>query len=106
MEEPRPVAFREIDIVAEGRGTAGVRGIEPGDWVVTVGQHLLASEGVTNARVRPTSWVRVLELQGLQRENLLERFLDEQQEWAREHGAMPPTNEEFVRGGRTEPSSP
>jgi RND family efflux transporter MFP subunit len=97
--KPVPVSFRQLEVVAEGRGTAGVRGLDPGEWVVTVGQHLLRTDGSSLARVRPTSWVRVLELQGLQREDLLEQFLDEQQQWARERGAEPPSNTEFVRGG-------
>jgi RND family efflux transporter MFP subunit len=92
----QPVEFREVRVLAEGGGTAGVADLEPGRWVVTVGQHLLSTDDDAVARVRPTSWVRVLELQGLQREDLLRRFLDEQQAWARERGARPPDNTEFA----------
>lgn len=96
---PRSVVFREVQVVAEGRGVAGVRGVEEGEWVVAVGQHLLSIGDPSTARVRLTSWDRVLELQGLQREDLLRDFLAEQQRWAKERGSSPPTNEEFVRGG-------
>jgi hypothetical protein len=74
--------------------------------VVTVGQHLLPSGEGAVARVRPTTWARVLRLQGLQREDLLERYLREQQEYAREHGAEPPANTEFVRGDSAVGQSP
>jgi RND family efflux transporter MFP subunit len=94
---PRSVAFRSVEVLADGRGTVGVGGVRPGEWVVTVGQHLLARDGGKAARVRPTTWDRVLELQELQREDLLQSFLDRQQEWARTRGAEPPTNEEFLR---------
>ncbi|HUF78933.1 MAG TPA: efflux RND transporter periplasmic adaptor subunit, partial [Thermoanaerobaculia bacterium] len=113
--EPRPIRVR-----AEGRATAGVEGVEPGDWVVTVGQHLLQQElegggeaadqdraqaqGSDRdrvrtqawARVRPTTWERVLELQGLQREDLLRSFLDKQRRVARALGAEIPDDPELV----------
>jgi hypothetical protein len=41
----------------------------------------------------------VLELQGLQREDLLRGFLERQQAWAAERGVEPPSNEEFLGGG-------
>lgn len=96
-QEPRNVKFRPVEVLADGRATVGVGGVEEGDWVVTVGQHLLARDGDATARVRATTWDRVLELQDLQREDLLQSFLDRQQEWARTRGAEPPTNEEFLR---------
>jgi RND family efflux transporter MFP subunit len=98
-EQPYAVAFRPVEVLAEGRGAAGVRGVEEGEWVVIVGQHLLGEEGgdaPAEARVRPTTWARVEELQGLQREDLLRGFLDKQQRIARERGAEPPSNEEFL----------
>lgn len=98
-ETPRKVELRPVEVLAEGRATVGVRGVRPGEWVVIVGQHLLARDGEKTARVRPTSWERVLELQGLQREDLLRSFLDNQQEWARTRGAEPPTSEEFLGHG-------
>ncbi|HSN87613.1 MAG TPA: efflux RND transporter periplasmic adaptor subunit [Thermoanaerobaculia bacterium] len=98
-KEPRKVELRPVEVLAEGRATVGVRGVRPGEWVVIVGQHLLARDGEAAARVRPTTWERVLELQGLQREDLLQSFLDTQQEWARTRGAEPPASEEFLGHG-------
>jgi RND family efflux transporter MFP subunit len=66
--------FRPIDVLAEGRMEVGVEGLDPKSWVVTVGQNLLA-EGRDQARVRPMSWDRVMELQNLQREDLLQEVL-------------------------------
>lgn len=43
-EEVRPVVFRPVERLAEGRGVVGVDGVEPGEWVVTVGQQLLHQE--------------------------------------------------------------
>ena len=90
-------AFRALEIVAQGQGVTGVRGIEPGEWVVTVGQHLLASSG-TDVRVRATTWERVLDLQSRQREDLLRAFLDKQQRAARTRGVRPPTSAEYLSG--------
>lgn len=113
-EEPRAVAFRRVGVLAEGRGVAGVTGIEKGAWVVTVGQHLLAAElrvtaeasgsavsgapadETTPARIRPVPWERVLELQDLQSEDLLEGFLDKQRTVAAALGAEIPESEEVV----------
>lgn len=98
-EKPIPVTRRDVEVVAEGRSSMGVRGVEEGEWVVTVGQHLLAEKGVEAARVRPTTWERVARMQGLQREDLLEEFLGKQRRLARERGVLPPSNEEYVGSG-------
>ena len=109
------VVFRPIDILAEGRGAAGVTGIAADAWVVTVGQHLLNEQsqlaakatgpgsdegpkgvGTAVARIRPTSWDRVMELQDLQDEDLLESFLDKQRTIAAALGAEIPASEEVV----------
>lgn len=104
-ETPRKVELRPVEVLAEGRARIGVQGIEPGEWVVVVGQHLLSrdaggpggSEGAgVTARVRATTWERVLGLQDLQREDLLQSFLDKQQRLARTRGVEPPTSEEFL----------
>ena len=77
-----------MDVLAEGRHVAGVSGIDPDQWVIVVGQHLLSSQdpeaGPPRARVRPVSWERLIELQGLQREDLLRQFMEKQQRVARE----------------------
>ncbi len=75
LTEATDVQFREVDVIAEGRMEVGVDGVEPGDWVITVGQDLL-SEGRNQARVRTSSWERILAMQGLQRQDLLQRVLD------------------------------
>lgn len=87
MTPPTPAQFQRVDVLAEGRHVVGVEGIEPGDWVVVVGQHLVTGrntqEGPPQARVRPIRWERLLELQGLQREDLLRQFMEKQQRVAR-----------------------
>lgn len=75
LTQPVDVQFRPINVIAEGRMEMGVSGIEPGSWIVTVGQDLL-SQGRNQARVRTSSWDRILTLQSLQRQDLLERVLN------------------------------
>jgi HlyD family secretion protein len=104
-EESRTVSFQPVDVVAEGRGAAAVSGLDEGTWVVTVGQNLLGGElwaaGDTEetakvARVRPVPWKRVLALQDLQDEDLLEGFLDKQRKVAAALGAEIPASEDAV----------
>jgi len=107
--DPRPVSFRRVRVLAEGRGRIGLAGLEAGEWVVIAGQHLLrrnmqdgetAAAGAadtTLARIRPTTWERVAALQSLQREDLLQEFLDKQQRVARTLGAEIPESESVVR---------
>lgn len=78
LTQPIDVEFQPVDVIAEGRMELGVEGIEPGSWIVTIGQDLLA-EGRSQARVRVSSWERILALQGLQRQDLLNRILQEQE---------------------------
>jgi HlyD family secretion protein len=104
-EEPRGVSFRAVQVLAEGRGAAGVTGLDEGAWVVTVGQNLLGgnlqaagrSEAApTLARVRPVPWEQVLALQDLQDEDLLEDFLDKQRKVAAALGSEIPESEDAV----------
>ncbi len=87
MTPPTPAQFQRVEVLAEGRHVVGVEGIEPGDWVIVVGQHLVAggnpNEGPPQARVRPIRWERLLDLQGLQREDMLRQFMEKQQRIAR-----------------------
>jgi len=102
--EARAVSFLPLEIVAEGRGAAGVEGLDDGAWVVTLGQNLLGSElwagGIDEAdrraRVRPVAWERVVELQDLQDEDLLEGFLDKQRKVAAALGSEIPESEDVV----------
>lgn len=85
LTEPTPLAFIPIDIVARGRGVAGVSGVELGDWVITVGQNLIRPvDGRMQARARPSSWDRIAALQQLQDRDLLRQFMAKQQRLARE----------------------
>jgi HlyD family secretion protein len=101
-ERGRRVRRETVEILAEGRGTVGVQGIDEGQWVVTLGQHLLhekmQTEGTetATARVRPARWDDVLGLQALQREDLLESFLDKQRRLAHLLGAELPQDEDEV----------
>lgn len=72
--------FRPIEVVAEAAQTVGVEGVRPGDWVVVIGQHLLAQQDGDAVRGRPRvmAWERIMELQRLQREDVLEEFLERQ----------------------------
>ena len=109
VEQARTVSFRRVTVRAEGRGSVGVEGIVPGEWVVISGQHLLrrsiddATSGAaatgesTEARIRPTTWERVVALQSLQREDLLNEFLDKQQRVARALGTEIPESESVVQ---------
>lgn len=116
-----PFDLRPIEVLAEGEAAVGVIGVRGGEWVVIVGQHLLhdAAEGgeedgpgrsggaraagavadaagPPTARVRGASWEDVLALQRLQREDLLEGFLEKQRVIARELGAEIPDDPSVV----------
>jgi RND family efflux transporter MFP subunit len=101
-----PVSHRPVQIVARGREVVGVRGVQKGEWVVVVGQHLLARDGSRTARVRPARWERVLDLQRRQREDLLEAYLTKQREIAAGGGLEPPPSEEFLGEGSGSESAP
>ena len=94
-----PANLRPVEIRAEGRAAVGVAGVQPGEWIVAIGQHLLASGTAPAARMRPIAWERVLEMQGKQQEDLLAAFLEKQQRLARTLGATPPTTDQMSGGG-------
>ncbi len=79
LTEPTDVEFQEVEVVAEGRFEVGIEGIDSGSWIVTVGQDLLTGNTRGQARVRTSSWERIMNLQGLQRQDLLQRVLDQKQ---------------------------
>jgi multidrug efflux pump subunit AcrA (membrane-fusion protein) len=79
LSEATDVEFQSVEVIAEGRMEVGVAGLDPGSWVVTVGHDLLA-EGRNQARVRASSWERILALQGMLHQDLLQRILDRQQD--------------------------
>jgi RND family efflux transporter MFP subunit len=94
----RTVSFRAVEVLAEGRGSTAVRGVEEGEWVVTVGQHLLRADEPAPARVHRSTWEDVLALEDLKREDVLRAFLAKQRELARTQGAKPPTKEDRLEG--------
>jgi hypothetical protein len=67
-----PVSFVPIEIVARGRMTTAVRGVEPGDWVVTLGHHLLEGNDSGQALIQPTPWDHIMRLQQMQTRDLLD----------------------------------
>lgn len=77
LTEPTDVEFRQVDVLARGRMKAGVNNISPGDWIITVGQDRLTG-GVEQAKIRTVSWERVLTLQELQQEDILQEFIEGQ----------------------------
>lgn len=82
---PTPVPFRPVEVVAEGPEVVALTNLAKGDWVVVVGQHLLAAQGADDtpqARVRAIAWERILELQRLQRDDLLREYMERQQRLA------------------------
>jgi RND family efflux transporter MFP subunit len=84
-EKAVAIRYRRIDVIAQGAQTVGIEGVRPREWVVVVGQHLLAAQGsdaIPQARIRVVDWDRILTLQGLQREDLLRQFMEKQQRLA------------------------
>ncbi|MFH1372937.1 MAG: efflux RND transporter periplasmic adaptor subunit [bacterium] len=78
LTDPVSFEFVPVEVIAQGRMNAGVRGLDPGSWVVTIGQNLLGAD-TAQARVRPVNWDWVEKLQQLQREDLLEEIIQRQQ---------------------------
>jgi hypothetical protein len=80
------MSFNEVTVLARGSGLVGVDVVEPGDWVVTVGQNLLtgANKETVDARARPITWDRVAALQSLQDQDLLRQFMEKQQRLAQD----------------------
>lgn len=78
LTDPISFEFVPVDVIARGRMRAGIRGVEPGSWVVTLGQDLLGGEA-GKARVRPVNWGWVEQLQNLQRQDLLQEIMKQQQ---------------------------
>ncbi|MCH8567569.1 MAG: efflux RND transporter periplasmic adaptor subunit [Balneolales bacterium] len=68
---PVPISFVPVQVVAQGRQVSGIRGIENGDMVVTIGHNLIAA-GRDQSRIRIIEWDRILELQQLQNRDILE----------------------------------
>ncbi len=69
------VEFVPINSVARGAAEVAASELQPGEWIVTLGQNLLAT-GRSQARVRSVTWEHVMELQNLRREDLLDEVID------------------------------
>lgn len=91
LTDPKAFSFISVDILAKGRMEAAVRGIEPGNWVVTIGQDLLGSSS-GSARVRPVDWKWVEHLQSMQREDLLREVMERQQALKEDTASAKPQN--------------
>ncbi|PWN05901.1 efflux RND transporter periplasmic adaptor subunit [Rhodohalobacter mucosus] len=76
LSNPVDTEFRPINVIARGRETAGVEGINPGEWVVTVGQNLLARDARDTARIRPVGWNKIIAMQRMQPEDLLKEIMN------------------------------
>jgi HlyD family secretion protein len=74
LTDPIPFKFVPVDIVAKGRMEAGIRGVNPDEWIITLGQNLLGGQP-GQARVRSVKWEWVEKLQHLQREDLMEEIV-------------------------------
>lgn len=79
LTDPVPFTFIPVDVVARGRMEAGIRGVEAGDWVITLGQNLIGGN-TGNARVHKVNWNWVEQLQHLQSQDLLKDVMEKQQE--------------------------
>lgn len=77
LSEPTAVEFVSIEVIARGRESAGVAGIQSGDWVVTVGQNMLINNESGTARVRAVSWNRIMDMQQLQPQDLLRNVMND-----------------------------
>lgn len=76
LSDPIGVELRPLDIIARGANEVAVANLSVDSWIVTLGQGLLSSDGRARARARPVTWAHVLELQGLNREDLLTEVLE------------------------------
>jgi len=77
---PVSIHFVPVEVIARGRASSGVRGIEKGDWVVTIGHNLLRSEDTQQAIVQPTPWDHILDLQHMQSRDMLDIVRQKQEQ--------------------------
>jgi RND family efflux transporter MFP subunit len=77
---PVSVEFVPIEVVARGRLAAAIEGVEPGQWVVTVGHELLSRNDTGKAVIQPTPWEHIMRLQQMQTRDLLDLIQRKQEE--------------------------
>lgn len=76
LSNPTDVEFVPIRVIAQGREAAGVTGIRSGQWVVTVGHNLLERDNSGQARIRPSTWNNIMEMQQLRPQDLLDDIMN------------------------------
>ena len=76
LSNPTDVEFISVEVIAKGREAVGISGVRSGQWVVTVGQNLLVNDRSGQARVRPVSWNRIMDMQRLQPQDLLKEVMN------------------------------
>ncbi|MBD3179229.1 MAG: efflux RND transporter periplasmic adaptor subunit [Candidatus Latescibacteria bacterium] len=83
LTEPVSFKFTRVRVMARGRMDAGLEGIDPGAWVISLGQDLIDGESGM-ARVNAVGREWVYRLQSLQRQDLLEEIMRQHREAARD----------------------
>jgi HlyD family secretion protein len=76
---PVSVELVPIEVVARGRLVSAVRGVEEGQWVVTVGHELLSRNESGRAVIQPTPWEHIMRLQQMQTRDLLDMIRQKQE---------------------------
>lgn len=79
LTQPASFEFVPVDVIARGRMNAGIQGVKPDSWVITIGQDLLGGEP-GEARVRKVDWNWVEHLQNLQRQDLMLEIINKRQD--------------------------
>lgn len=82
---PVPVEFVPVEVIGEGRAISGISGISEGQYVVTLGQNMLADRGSEEARVREAKWDDILDKQQLESRDI-HNIISEKLQQARESG--------------------
>jgi HlyD family secretion protein len=79
---PVTVEFVPVEMIARGRLTSAVEGVNEGQWVVTVGHELLSRNDTGKAVIQPTPWEHIMRLQQMQTRDLLDLIQRKQGEGA------------------------
>jgi HlyD family secretion protein len=77
---PVAVEFFPVEVIARGRLAAAVDGVQPGQWVVTVGHELLSRNETGKAVIQPTPWEHIMRLQQMQTRDLLDLIRSKQED--------------------------
>lgn len=76
---PVTVELVPIEVLARGRLVSAVRGVEEGQWVVSVGHELLSRNDSGRAVIQPTPWEHIMRLQQMQTRDLLDLIRQKQE---------------------------